>query len=165
MANISIKDVPEAWAEALRQRAARNHRSLQGELMALLEQEDGGTKSLLQRAGVNTAKLERDLKAAIERLPRQQGGDGNISIGRDLNGLLNLTDKEATKRGDQFIASELFLLALTDDKAETGRLFKDAGASRKTLEAAITAVRGVTPRAMQALSRASLASYRICRRP
>jgi len=111
-------------------------------LMALLEQEDGGTKSLLQRAGVNTAKLERDLKAAIERLPRQQGGDGNISIGRDLNGLLNLTDKEATKRGDQFIASELFLLALADDKAETGRIFKDAGASRKTLEAAITAVRG-----------------------
>ncbi|HQA34408.1 MAG TPA: ATP-dependent chaperone ClpB [Casimicrobium huifangae] len=111
-------------------------------LMALLEQEDGGTKSLLQRAGVNTAKLERDLKAAIERLPRQQGGDGNISIGRDLNGLLNLTDKEATKRGDQFIASELFLLALAGDKSETGRIFKDAGATSKTLEAAITAVRG-----------------------
>ena len=111
-------------------------------LMALLEQEDGGTKSLLQRAGVNTAKLERDLKAAIERLPRQQGGDGNISIGRDLNGLLNLTDKEATKRGDQFIASELFLLALAGDKSETGRIFKDAGAASKTLEAAITAVRG-----------------------
>ena len=93
-------------------------------------------------AGVNTAKLERDLKAAIERLPRQQGGDGNISIGRDLNGLLNLTDKEATKRGDQFIASELFLLALADDKSETGRIFKDAGATSKTLEAAITAMRG-----------------------
>ncbi|MBL8311237.1 MAG: ATP-dependent chaperone ClpB [Burkholderiales bacterium] len=111
-------------------------------LMALLEQEDGGTKSLLQRAGVNTVKLERDLKAAIERLPRQQGADGNIAIGRDLNGLLNLTDKEATKRGDQFIASELFLLALASDKSETGRIFKDAGASSKTLEAAINAVRG-----------------------
>ncbi len=111
-------------------------------LMALLEQEDGGSKSLLQRAGANTAKLERDLKAAIERLPRQQGGDGNIAVGRDLNGLLNLTDKEATKRGDQFIASELFLLALAGDKSETGRIFKDAGASVKTLEAAINAVRG-----------------------
>jgi ATP-dependent Clp protease ATP-binding subunit ClpB len=112
-------------------------------LMALLEQEDGGTKSLLARAGVNTAKLERELKAAIERLPRHaQGGDGNIQIGRDLSTLLNLTDKEATRRNDQFIASELFLLALADDKGETGRIFRDAGASRKTLEAAIAAVRG-----------------------
>jgi ATP-dependent Clp protease ATP-binding subunit ClpB len=111
-------------------------------LMALLEQEDGGTKSLLQRAGVNVAKLSKDLQASIERLPRQQGGDGNINIGRDLNSLLNLTDKEATKRGDQFIASELFLLALANDKSETGRIFKDAGASAKTLQAAVDAVRG-----------------------
>jgi ATP-dependent Clp protease ATP-binding subunit ClpB len=111
-------------------------------LMALLEQEDGGTKSLLQRASVNVAKLEKALKTSIENLPRLQGGDGNINVGRDLNGLLNLTDKEATKRGDQFIASELFLLALCDEKSETGRVFKDAGASRKTLEAAIAAVRG-----------------------
>ncbi len=111
-------------------------------MMALLEQEDGGTKSLLQRAGVNVGKLSKDLQSSIERLPRQQGGDGNISIGRDLNSLLNLTDKEATKRGDQFIASELFLLVLASDKGETGRVLKDAGASAKTLEAAITAVRG-----------------------
>ncbi|MGL5002468.1 MAG: Clp protease N-terminal domain-containing protein, partial [Casimicrobium sp.] len=111
-------------------------------LTALLDQEDGGTKSLLQRAGVNVAKLSKDLQASIERLPRQQGGDGNINIGRDLNSLLNLTDKEATKRGDQFIASELFLLALANDKSETGRIFKDAGANAKTLQAAIDAVRG-----------------------
>ncbi|HPG61467.1 MAG TPA: ATP-dependent chaperone ClpB [Casimicrobium sp.] len=111
-------------------------------LMALLEQEDGGTKSLLQRAGVNVAKLEKDLKASIERLPRQQGGDGNINIGRDLNGLLNLTDKEAVKRGDQFIASELFLLALASDKGETGRILKDAGGNAKTLQASVDAVRG-----------------------
>ncbi|TAG84299.1 MAG: ATP-dependent chaperone ClpB [Burkholderiales bacterium] len=111
-------------------------------MMALLEQEDGGTKSLLQRAGVNVGKLSKDLQSSIERLPRQQGGDGNISIGRDLNSLLNLTDKEAAKRGDQFIASELFLLVLASDKGETGRVLKDAGASAKTLEAAITAVRG-----------------------
>ena len=113
-------------------------------LMALLEQEDGGTKSLLQRAGVNVAKLTKDLQASIERLPRVQGGDGNINVGRDLNGLLNLTDKEATKRNDQFIASELFLLVLASDKSETGRIFKDAGANAKTLQAAIDAVRGGT---------------------
>jgi ATP-dependent Clp protease ATP-binding subunit ClpB len=111
-------------------------------LMALLEQEDGGTKSLLQRAGVNVAKLTKDLQASIERLPKVEGGDGNINVGRDLNGLLNLTDKEATKRGDQFIASELFLLALASDKSETGRIFKDAGANAKTLQAAVDAVRG-----------------------
>jgi len=111
-------------------------------LMALLEQEDGGTKSLLQRAGVNVAKLTKDLQASIERLPRVQGGDGNISVGRDLNGLLNLTDKEATKRNDQFIASELFLQVLASDKSETGRIFKDAGANVKTLQASIDAVRG-----------------------
>jgi ATP-dependent Clp protease ATP-binding subunit ClpB len=111
-------------------------------LMALLEQEDGGTKSLLQRAGVNVGKLGKDLQASIERLPRQQGGDGNINIGRDLNSLLNLTDKEATKRGDQFIASELFLLALANDKSETGRILKDAGANAKTLQAAVDAMRG-----------------------
>ncbi|MDW8313131.1 MAG: ATP-dependent chaperone ClpB [Burkholderiales bacterium] len=112
-------------------------------LMALLNQEDGGTKALLARAGVNTAKLERELKAAIERLPRlAQAGDGNIQIGRDLAALLNLTDKEATRRGDRFIASELFLLVLTEDKGETGRLMREAGATRKALEAAIDAVRG-----------------------
>ncbi len=113
-------------------------------LMALLEQEDGGTKPLLQRAGVNVGKLEKDLKASIERLPRVQGSDGNISVGRDLNGLLNLTDKEATKRNDQFIASELFLQVLASDKSETGRIFKDAGANAKTLQASIDSVRGGT---------------------
>ena len=113
-------------------------------LMALLEQEDGGTKSLLQRAGVNVAKLTKDLQASIERLPRVQGGDGNINVGRDLNGLLNLTDKEATKRNDQFIASELFLQVLASDKSETGRIFKDAGANAKTLQASIDAARGGT---------------------
>ncbi len=113
-------------------------------LMALLEQEDGGTKSLLQRSGVNVAKLTKDLQASIERLPRVQGGDGNINVGRDLNGLLNLTDKEATKRSDQFIASELFLQVLASDKSETGRIFKDAGANAKTLHASIDAARGGT---------------------
>ena len=111
-------------------------------LMALLEQEDGGTKPLLQRAGINVGKLEKDLKASIERLPRQQGGDGNVTVGRDLNGLLNLTDKEAMKRNDQFIASELFLQVLASDKGETGRIFKDAGANAKALQASIDAVRG-----------------------
>ncbi|MEO5699254.1 MAG: ATP-dependent chaperone ClpB [Casimicrobiaceae bacterium] len=111
-------------------------------LLALVNQDDGGTSSLLSRAGVAVPRLKTALGQAIARLPKVEGQGGEIGISRDLNNLLNLTDKEAGKRGDQFIASELFLLALTDDKGETGRLLKDQGLSRKALEAAIDAVRG-----------------------
>ncbi|MGH8750957.1 MAG: ATP-dependent chaperone ClpB [Burkholderiales bacterium] len=111
-------------------------------LLALLEQEDGGTLSLLGRAGVNVPPLKAALRASLEALPKVEGNAGEISIARDLANLLNLTDKEAQKRGDQFIASELFLLALLLDKGETGRLFKQHGAQRKPLEQAINAVRG-----------------------
>jgi ATP-dependent Clp protease ATP-binding subunit ClpB len=111
-------------------------------LAALLQQEDGGSASLLARAGVNVAALKSSLTKAIGRLPKVEGQGGEISISRDLNNLLNLTDKEATRRGDQFIASELFLLALADDKSETGRLAKEYGLARKALEKAIEAVRG-----------------------
>ncbi|HYT96097.1 MAG TPA: ATP-dependent chaperone ClpB [Casimicrobiaceae bacterium] len=111
-------------------------------LAALLAQEDGGTASLLARAGVAAPRLQTALKQAIERLPKVEGTGGEIGVSRDLNNLLNLTDKEATKRGDQFIASELFLLALADDKGPTGRLLKDHGLTRKALESAIEAVRG-----------------------
>src|SRR5258706_2426860 len=111
-------------------------------LAALLAQEDGGTTSLLARAGVAVPRLQTALKASIERLPKVEGQGGEITISRELNNLLNLTDKEAVKRGDQFIASELFLLALANDKGDTGRLLKDAGLTRKALEDAIEAVRG-----------------------
>jgi ATP-dependent Clp protease ATP-binding subunit ClpB len=111
-------------------------------LLALLNQDDGGTSSLLARAGVNVAGLRTDLERALKNLPQVSGHGGDVSVGRDLNNLLNLTDKEAQKRGDQFIASEMFLLALCDDKNETGRLAKQHGLSRKAVEAAIMAVRG-----------------------
>src|SRR5207302_8273959 len=111
-------------------------------LLALLNQEDAGTASLLQRAGANVAPLKKALLDSIKRLPKVEGQGGEITISRDLNNLLNLTDKEATKRGDQFIASELFLLALADDKSETGRLAKEYGLTRTALEKAIEAVRG-----------------------
>ncbi|HEX8964097.1 MAG TPA: ATP-dependent chaperone ClpB [Rhodocyclaceae bacterium] len=111
-------------------------------LLALLNQDDGATTSLLQRAGVNVAPLKKSLDAAIDRLPQVEGHGGEVSIGRDLSNLLNVTDKEAQKRGDQFIASEMFLLALTADKGDTGRLLKEQGLTRPALEAAIEAVRG-----------------------
>jgi ATP-dependent Clp protease ATP-binding subunit ClpB len=111
-------------------------------LAALIGQQDGGTPSLLARSGVNVGGLRSALKTAIERLPKVEGTGGEVNVSRELGNLLNLTDKEAQKRGDQFIASELFLLALTHDKGETGKLLKQHGASRQALEQAINAVRG-----------------------
>ncbi|QDZ27443.1 ATP-dependent chaperone ClpB [Noviherbaspirillum sp. UKPF54] len=111
-------------------------------LTALLNQDDGGARSLLQRAAVNVGGLQNALKHVLERLPKVQGTGGEVQIGRESVALLNLADKEAQKRGDQFIASEMILLALTDDKSEAGRLARENGLARKALEAAIDAVRG-----------------------
>ncbi|HEX7645600.1 MAG TPA: ATP-dependent chaperone ClpB [Burkholderiaceae bacterium] len=111
-------------------------------LTALLDQEDGGSRSLLQRAGVNVGGLAASLKTALGRLAKVSGTGGEVQGGRELGSLLNLADKEAQKRGDQFIASEMVLLALTEDKSDAGKLAKEAGLTRKALEAAIDAVRG-----------------------
>ena len=111
-------------------------------LLAMIQESDGGIRSLLERAGVNVTALTRETEALVKRLPQVQGTGGEMQASRDLGNLLNLCDKEAAKRGDQFIASELFLLALCDDKGETGRLCRDNGLNRKSLELAIQAVRG-----------------------
>ncbi|MGB8338245.1 MAG: ATP-dependent chaperone ClpB [Burkholderiales bacterium] len=110
--------------------------------LALLSQLDGGTSSLLAHAGVNVAAFKTALTQSITRLPKVEGHGGEVSISRDLQSLLNVTDKEAQKRGDQFIASEMFLLALAQDKGEVGKLLKQHGGSREHLEQAISAVRG-----------------------
>src|ERR1700741_4499983 len=111
-------------------------------LSTMLDQEDGGASALLSRAGVAVPKLKQLVKRAIERLPKVEGQGGEINVSRDLNNLLNLTDKEATKRGDQFVASEPFLLAALQDKGETGRALKQSGANAQALGDAIQAVRG-----------------------
>ncbi|HZR03384.1 MAG TPA: Clp protease N-terminal domain-containing protein, partial [Burkholderiales bacterium] len=111
-------------------------------LLALLDQQDGGAASILSKAGVSVQPLREGLRASIDRLPKVEGHGGEVNLSRELAGLLNLTDKEAQKRGDQFIPSELFLLALMEDKGETGRLLKQHGATRPHLERAIESVRG-----------------------
>ncbi|MCE2946429.1 MAG: ATP-dependent chaperone ClpB [Betaproteobacteria bacterium] len=111
-------------------------------LLALLDQQDGGTAALLGKAGANVAGLREALRTAIGRLPKVEGHGGEVQVGRELSALLNLTDREAQKRGDQFIASELFLLAATGDKGEVGRLLKQYGVTRAELEKAIEQVRG-----------------------
>ncbi len=111
-------------------------------LLALLQQEDGSTLSLLQRSGVNTVPLLESIKQSVQRLPKVDHSGGEITISRTLNNLLNLADKEAQKRNDQFIASEMFLLAILQDKNEIGALLKQYGANYTALEKAINAIRG-----------------------
>jgi ATP-dependent Clp protease ATP-binding subunit ClpB len=111
-------------------------------LVALLNQDDGAARSLLQRAGVNVGGLSNALKSALDRLPKVSGTGGDTQVSREFINMLNLADKEAQKRGDQFVSSEMVLLSLTDDKSEAGKLSREAGLTRKSLEAAIDTVRG-----------------------
>jgi len=110
-------------------------------LAAMLAQPDG-PKALLDRAGANTAALRTAMDTTIDALPQVQGGGQPVQPGRDLVSLLQAADKEATKGGDQFIASEMFLLALADSKTDLGGVVRGHGLTRKALEAAIDAVRG-----------------------
>jgi len=109
-------------------------------LLALLRQTDG-PQSLLQRAGVNVKGLAQAAEAAVKRLPQVQGHE-QVTVGQELGRLLQATEKEAIKRGDTYVASELFLLALTEAKGEVARIANENGLARKPLEAAIGAVRG-----------------------
>ena len=109
-------------------------------LMAMLQQQDG-PKALLQRAGVNLSAMSSAVNSAVGRLPQVTGQD-QVQVGPELVKLLQAAEKESIKRGDSFIASELFLLALTDSKTEFARAVKDTGLSRKSLETAVDAVRG-----------------------
>ncbi len=111
-------------------------------LLALLQEDNGGASSLLARAGVNLTPLKNSLLSSVNNLSKSASSNGEIAISRDLNNLLNVTDKLAQKRNDTYIASELFLLALADDKGETGKLLKANGLSKAALESAVNAVRG-----------------------
>ncbi len=111
-------------------------------LLAMLNQEDGSTTALLSRAGVQVNPLKNSLSTALSNLPKASESNGDVAISRDLNNLLNVTDKLAQKRNDAYIASEMFLLALADDKGEAAKLLKANGLSKTALETAIQAVRG-----------------------
>jgi ATP-dependent Clp protease ATP-binding subunit ClpB len=110
-------------------------------LSAMLQQPDG-PRALLERAGANVAALGTAMDTANRNLPQVQGGGQPVQPGRDLLQLLQQADKEAGKRGDQFIASEMFLLALADARSDIGGVVRGHGLTRKALEAAIDAVRG-----------------------
>src|SRR5690349_9757433 len=111
-------------------------------LAALLDQQDGSTRPLLVKAGANVAKLRKDLDSAIDRLPTVTGTGGDVQGSQDLGRLLNVTDKLAQQRKDDYIPTELFVLASFEDKNTLAKLLKDAGASKGAIEKAIDQVRG-----------------------
>ncbi|MBC7608531.1 MAG: ATP-dependent chaperone ClpB [Polaromonas sp.] len=110
-------------------------------LLAAMLKQDDGPRAMLEKAGVNVAGLDTSAQAAIKKLAQVSGQD-QISVSSDLAKLLQATEKEAIKRNDQFIAGELYLLAVADSKADVGKIAKENGLTRKSLEAAINAVRG-----------------------
>ncbi len=132
----------EALSDAQSLALGRDHAYIEPAhvLVSMLKQEDG-PRALLQRAGVQVPALLQAAEAAVARLP-QVTGQEQVQVGPDLVKMLQAAEKESIKRGDAFVASELFLLALADSKTETGRICKDSGLSRKSLESAIDAVRG-----------------------
>jgi ATP-dependent Clp protease ATP-binding subunit ClpB len=111
-------------------------------LSAVIGQADGSGRALLERAGVRMPSLKSGVDGALKRIATVSGTGGDIQVGRDTVKLLNLAEKEANRRSDQYIATEMFLLALTEDQGEAGRVAREAGLARKSLESAIDAVRG-----------------------
>ena len=133
----------QALADAQSLAVGRDHQFLEPAhvLLALLDSQGGSVRPLLIKAGVDTNKLRSELQALLDRMPRVEGAPGEIHVSNDLSKLLNVTDKLAQQRGDQFISSELFVLAAFDDR-NLGKALKDARAVRGAVEKAIEDVRG-----------------------
>jgi len=111
-------------------------------MVALLDQQGGSVRGLLTKAGANVNLLRSQLGEAIDRLPRVEGAGGDVHFSNDLGKLFNITDKLAQKRDDQYISSELFVLAALDDSSPLKRIFEQAGAVRGAVEKAIDDLRG-----------------------
>lgn len=111
-------------------------------LQALLEQQQGGTIPLLAQAGVDVQRLKAKVQQLIEQLPRVETPDGDIRFSQDVARIFNKAEKIAQQRGDQYIASELVLLALIGDKSSAGKLLAELGLNKARLEAVIDQIRG-----------------------
>ncbi|HEX7348193.1 MAG TPA: ATP-dependent chaperone ClpB [Rhodanobacteraceae bacterium] len=134
----------QALADAQSLAVGRDHNMLEPAhvLEALLDQQGGSTAPMLAQAGVNVPLLRQRVGEMLDQLPSVSGQEGNINVSNELNRLLNVTDKLAQQRGDQFIASELFVLACVEDKGDIGRALKAAGANKQAIEASIEKMRG-----------------------
>ena len=111
-------------------------------MLALLQQQSGTVKPLLAQSGVNITAYQAALEAQLNRLSQVEGGSGDIHVSQDLNRLLNQTDKLSQKRQDQYVSSELFVLAVIEDKNQAGDLLRHHGGNKAKLEATIDKIRG-----------------------
>ena len=111
-------------------------------MQALLDQDGGSTAPLLEQGGVNINVLRSKVDTLLDGLPKLKDATGEVQVGQDLSRLLNLTDKLAQQRKDQFISTELFVLAALEDKSTLGKALRDAGGRKELLEKAIEAMRG-----------------------
>ena len=136
----------QALAQAQSLTVGRDHQFIEPIhlMLALLDQEGGISRQVLGRAGVNVNGLRAELGRALERLPKVSGAgvEGQVYVSKDLERLLNLTDKLAQQHKDQFISSELFLISAMDDKGALGEALKKAGADKKSLVQAVEQMRG-----------------------
>jgi ATP-dependent Clp protease ATP-binding subunit ClpB len=133
----------QALADAQSLALGRDHQFLEPAhvMLALLDSQGGTVRPLLVKAGADVNRLRSELGAALDRLPKVEGTPGEIHISNDLNRVLNVTDKLAQQRGDQFISSELFVLAAFEDR-NLAALFRGTGVVRGAVEKAIEEVRG-----------------------
>ena len=133
-----------ALADAQSMALGRDHQFIEPVhlVASLLDQEGGSVRHLLTRAGANVNRLRSQLAEAMDRLPQVEGTPGEVHLSNDLGRLLNVADKLAQKRNDQYISSELFMLAALEDGGSTGKLLADAGLVKAALEAAIEELRG-----------------------
>ncbi|WP_067983917.1 ATP-dependent chaperone ClpB [Neptuniibacter pectenicola] len=134
----------EALADAQSLAVGRDHNYIEPVhlLHALLEQKKGSAVQLLAQAGADMQRLQSLTAQYIDRLPSVQNPDGEIRFSQDVARVFNKTDKIAQQRGDQYIASELLLLALLDDKSDAGKALRESGVSKDRLEAVINQMRG-----------------------
>ena len=133
----------QALADAQSLALGRDHQFLEPAhvMLALLDSQGGSVRPVLIKAGADVNKLRSELGSMLDRLPKVEGTPGDIHVSNELNKVLNITDKLAQQRGDQFIASELFVLAAFDDR-NLARAFKDAGVIKGAVEKAIDEMRG-----------------------
>jgi len=133
----------QALADAQSLALGRDHQFMEPAhvMLALIDSQGGSVRPLLLKAGADINKLRSELSTALERLPKVEGTPGEIHVSNDLNKVLNITDKIAQQRGDQYIASELFVLAAFEDRT-LARIFRDAGVVKGAVEKAIDELRG-----------------------
>ena len=134
----------QAIADAQSLAIGRDHQFIESThvMVALLDQDNGTARHLLTQSNVNINQLRSQLAKALDQMASIEGFSGDVQVSPELTRLLNMTDKLSQQRKDQFISSELFILAATDDKGQLGRILNELGASKSTIEQAIDNMRG-----------------------